>query len=125
MNKSGLVFPSVLRQTGTPLERIVVVCDTLDLPPGMCRLRTKGSSAGHRGLSSIIHVLNNSTFMRLFIGIGRPQDKEDVVSYVLGIPQGESALRINQALDLAVDSLLRLLREKPERVMNDLNVKNS
>ena len=124
MNRSGLVFPAVLRRTGVALEGIVVVCDTLDLPPGVCRLRRKGSSAGHRGLASIIDVLGTTDFKRLYIGIGHPGQKSEVISYVLGTPQSDR-VQIERGLETAAESILRLMGEPPERVMNDLNNKNS
>ena len=50
------------------------------------RLRGKGSAGGHIGMRSIITALNTETFPRLRIGIGRPNNPEDQVNYVLGEP---------------------------------------
>lgn len=49
MNKSG----AVLRYF--PALPLVVLCDQMDLPAGKIRLRRGGSSAGHRGLSSVMN----------------------------------------------------------------------
>ncbi|RPH54750.1 aminoacyl-tRNA hydrolase, partial [bacterium] len=43
MNRSGAIFPPLRPLAGD--GSLLVVCDTLDLPPGHCRLRHGGSSA--------------------------------------------------------------------------------
>lgn len=121
MNRSGAIFPGLLSKTTR--DRILVVCDTLDLPSGQCRLKRKGSSAGHRGLESIIQRIGSETFMRLYIGIGRPLDRSDTISYVLDVPGPEQEILIASGIEAAVKGILMLLRENPERVMNVLNSK--
>ncbi|MBT3271745.1 MAG: aminoacyl-tRNA hydrolase, partial [Spirochaetales bacterium] len=39
MNNSGVVLPGLLRRHKLGTENLVVVCDNLDLPAGMCRLK--------------------------------------------------------------------------------------
>ena len=119
MNRSGEIFPGLWSLAEGGEESLVVVCDTLDLPPGQCRLRRKGSSGGHKGLASIISSLGRSDFLRLVIGIGRPVD--GVVDFVLSRPQGREAELIDQGVAAAAAGILRLLAEEPEKVMNDLN----
>ncbi len=118
MNRSGSIF----RALGLPGDGVLlVVCDTLDLPPGVCRLRRGGSSAGHKGLASIIEVLGEADFLRLYIGIGRPARSEEVVDWVLGAPVGAEAELLRQGEQRAAEGVLALLREEPEKVMNVLN----
>jgi PTH1 family peptidyl-tRNA hydrolase len=117
MNRSGAIFPSLSADTGS----LLVVCDTLDLPPGVCRLRRGGSSAGHKGLASIIAALGRADFLRLYIGIGRPSSPAEVVDYVLGSPDGPEAELLEGGEKRAAEGVLALLREEPEKVMNVLN----
>jgi PTH1 family peptidyl-tRNA hydrolase len=59
-----------------------VIYDELDLPPGKLRMKTGGSTAGHKGLKSIeAHI--GREFRRMRIGIGHPGAKELVNGYVL------------------------------------------
>jgi PTH1 family peptidyl-tRNA hydrolase len=119
MNRSGAILSSL-----RPLEgdgSLLVVCDTLDLPPGQCRLRRGGSSAGHKGLVSIIAALGRSDFLRLYVGIGRPTRPEEVVDYVLGCPSGQEAEALQRGEERAAEGVLALLHEDPEKVMNALN----
>jgi PTH1 family peptidyl-tRNA hydrolase len=105
---------------GTPQD-LVIVCDTLDLPPGSCRLKTKGTSTGHRGLESVIRYLGTNEFVRLYIGIGRPSSKNEVIAHVLGEPSPHEQILINRAFERAEVGLLDLLEKTPEQVMNVLN----
>jgi PTH1 family peptidyl-tRNA hydrolase len=118
MNRSGAIFPALRPPTDGGL---LVVCDTLDLPPGSCRLRRGGSSAGHKGLASIIAALGDSDFLRLYIGIGRPSRPEEVVDFVLGCPEGPEAELLARGERRAAEGVLALLSEEPAKVMNVLN----
>lgn len=121
MNNSGSIFPEILTRTGADLQSILVVCDTIDLPVGQCRLKRKGSAAGQKGLASIIQRLGRQDFPRLFIGIGRPNDRSHVVDYVLSEPKGKEADTLEEALHIAADGVIRLQEEGLEKVMNVFN----
>lgn len=102
---------------------MVVLVDNMDIPPGECRLRLKGSSAGHNGIKSLMLHAGTGDFRRIFIGVGRPGPRGDVVKYVLGTPSGAEAEAVGEGVAGAADAVLRLLEEDPARVMNDLNRK--
>ncbi len=123
MNASGRVFREVMRETGLSPSEILVVCDSLDLSPGSCRFRLKGSAGGHKGLESIIRNIGTEDFMRLLVGIGRPAHKGEVIAYVLQRPRGGEATLIEQGIEKAADSVLLLFAEGPARVMNEINKK--
>ena len=121
MNRCGEPVAQLLRYTGCTVQDMIVVCDSLDLPVGVCRLRRRGASAGHKGLESIATSIKSQEFMRLAIGIGRPPARDQVVGYVLGVPHGEERAALDAAVIRAADGVLRLSREEAEKVMNDLN----
>jgi PTH1 family peptidyl-tRNA hydrolase len=123
MNNSGAVFPEVLARTGSDLHSILVVCDTMDLPVGQCRLKRGGSAGGQKGLASIIRRLGREDFPRLYIGIGRPNRRRDVVDYVLSDPKGREAETLEEAVYTAADGVIRFMDEGLERVMNVFNRK--
>jgi len=50
MNRSGQPVRSLLHYWRIARERLLVVLDDLDQPPGMLRLRAAGGSGGQRGL---------------------------------------------------------------------------
>jgi PTH1 family peptidyl-tRNA hydrolase len=94
-----------------PLERVVVVHDEIDLPFGEVRTRTGGGLAGHNGLKSLKRELGGAEFVRVRVGVGRPDstDPEIVSAYVLG------RFREN---DAQVGELLERACEQVERVVS-------
>lgn len=75
VNLSGEAVGKLVRKHGVKPERLIVVYDELDLPTGRIRLRLGGSS-GHNGIKSIIEHTGSEEFIRLRVGIGRPEDVE-------------------------------------------------
>lgn len=123
MNKSGLIIPAILSRTKESVSNLIVICDNLDLPPGTCRLKKGGSSGGQKGLESIIQVLGTTQFVRLFIGIGRPEKPNDVIDHVLSTPAGEERELIEDSVLKAALALIKLLDNDITKVMNELNRK--
>jgi PTH1 family peptidyl-tRNA hydrolase len=121
MNQSGRVFPEILRDTGLSISEILVICDNLDLSPGNCRFRLRGSAGGHKGLESIIRHLGTESFMRLTVGIGRPAYKGEVADHVLRRPRGEEAAHMEEGIHRAAAAVLLLLSKGPTEVMNEIN----
>ncbi len=123
MNNSGRAVKEALREAGSALSEMLVVCDSLDLSPGMVRLKLKGSSGGQKGLQSIVESLGAEDFMRITIGIGRPSHKGQVVDHVLGSPRRDEEELIASAVEKAAGAALMLLTESPTQVMNEVNRK--
>ncbi len=121
MNDSGKALAGILKAGRSGIGDCVVVCDTLDLPPGVCRLKRKGSSAGHRGLSSIIEHSGTEEFPRVFIGIGHPGHKEDVRDYVLSAPREMERALLDSTTHRVAEALISLLDQPFETVLNRLN----
>ncbi|MRI83383.1 MAG: aminoacyl-tRNA hydrolase [Nitratiruptor sp.] len=82
MNRSGMSVEAVARFYKIDPANIIVIHDDLDLPLGALRFKQGGSSGGHNGLASIDERLG-SDYVRVRIGIGRPRERSQVVSYVL------------------------------------------
>jgi PTH1 family peptidyl-tRNA hydrolase len=121
MNDSGRAVREAMRETGQDPSRLLVVCDSLDLSPGNLRFKLKGSSAGQKGLDSIIRAIGTQDFMRMWIGIGRPDRKGKVIGHVLGAPSKAEEELIDAAVERAAQAVLVLLSDGPTRVMNDVN----
>ena len=82
MNLSGESVQPCADFFKIPVENILVVHDELDLPFGTMAFKKGGGLAGHNGLKSISQRLGSRDFLRLRLGIGRP-DHGNVASYVL------------------------------------------
>lgn len=105
MNDSGKVIPFLNKQ-GIKAENILVVHDELEYKFGKIKIRFGGSARGHNGLRSIIQHCGKD-FYRLRFGIGRPEQKEMVGSYVLQ-NFTESAEELEKLIEQAVEILEEL-----------------
>ena len=83
MNLSGEAVKLLLKRYKLEVTDLLVVCDDLDLEFGRLKIRSQGSSAGHRGIRSIIDSLESDQFSRLRVGIGRPKNDSDNRDFVL------------------------------------------
>ncbi|MEN3185106.1 MAG: aminoacyl-tRNA hydrolase [Atribacterota bacterium] len=122
MNRSGegLCFFLTRRCFLTP--ELVVVHDDLDFPPGVIRIKRGGGSGGHRGVESIMAAWGSADFVRVRVGIGRPSFKEEVVEYVLSVPEGEEVRALVEGEKKAKEALRCIIEKGLERAMNCFNV---
>ena len=121
MNESGQVIPSLLSWANACATDLLVVYDNVDLSPGNCRLKLRGSAGGHNGLKSVARAVRGGDFMRLAVGIGKPYSGDEKVRHVLGRPSAEEARLIEQGVQNAAKAVTDLAEQGPEKVMNDLN----
>jgi PTH1 family peptidyl-tRNA hydrolase len=113
MNNSGSAL------AGYGAENLIVVHDDLDLPPGDVRVKVGGGAGGHNGLRSMIQHLGPD-FVRVRVGIGRPQVGMTVTDYVLS--RMDAAVR--DALPRAADAVEVVVEDGPEAAMNRFNARS-
>ncbi|MCR4676903.1 MAG: aminoacyl-tRNA hydrolase [Sphaerochaetaceae bacterium] len=82
MNLSGRSVQEAASFFRVKTEDILVVHDDIELDFGIIKLQKGGGMGGHNGLRSVKQTLSSDVFMRLRLGLGRPQIQE-VSSYVL------------------------------------------
>lgn len=121
MNLSGNAVGALARWYKVNLEDIIVIYDDMDLPVGKLRLRTKGSSGGHRGIESLLLQLGKEEFPRVRIGIGRPPQGWQVVDYVLARFTAEESPLISDALKKAADAAEGIVKLGLDKAMNRYN----
>jgi len=110
MNDAGRSVGPARGALKVPLDRVLVVHDEIDLPFGEVRTRLGGGLAGHNGLKSIKRELGSADFMRVRVGVGRPNstDPEIVSAHVLGRFR-EDDVQIAELVDRAVEHAERVV----------------
>ncbi|MDN4501268.1 aminoacyl-tRNA hydrolase [Alteromonadaceae bacterium BrNp21-10] len=121
MNLSGQAVAPYANFYRYDIDNILVAFDELDLPPGIAKFKTGGSSS-QNGIRDIVsRMANQKDFHRLRIGIGHPGHKQKVTGHVLGkAPNAEQQL-IEQAIDEAVRSTEILLTDGMVSAMQRLH----
>src|SRR3954463_13825170 len=86
MNESGNAAGPARGALKVDLDHVVAVQDEIDLPFGEIRVKLGGGLAGHNGLKSLKAGLGSPDFVRVRVGVGRPDttDPEIVSAHVLG-----------------------------------------
>jgi len=110
MNDSGKSVGPARGSLKVPLERVLVVYDEIDLPFGEIRARLGGGLAGHNGLKSLKRELGSADFLRVRVGVGRPDstDPEIVSAHVLG-RFAESPAEIGELIGRACEEIERIV----------------
>lgn len=121
MNLSGGPVAALRDFYRVPPERIVVVHDELDLPPGALRLKLGGGDNGHNGLRSLRAALGTGEFHRLRFGVGRPAGRQDPAVYVLRNFSALQRKELPLQLDRAADALEVLLEQGLASAQNRFN----
>jgi PTH1 family peptidyl-tRNA hydrolase len=124
MNLSGEAVSRLARKYRVKPQSITVIHDDLDLKPGQIRLRQGGSSAGHKGIESMIHCLGTRDFVRLKIGIGRPEkgsSEDDIVDYVRGELVPDEAKLMQAIMPRINEAIETLLTQGLDEAMNKFN----
>ncbi len=121
MNLSGRSVAPAVRFFKVPPEQLLVVHDEGDFDLGRLQARAGGGLAGHNGLRSIAQDLGTQDFLRLRIGVGRPErgDPRPLADYVLSNfdPHDDAEAIVARAAD-AVETIAREGLEPAQRDVN-------
>lgn len=123
MNLSGNAVRYWLDKLNIPIERLMIVCDDLNLPFGTLRMRKKGSDGGHNGLKNIQELIGTQEYSRIRMGIGNDFSKGGQVDFVIGEMSPEENDRIPQLCETVIEGIKSFVAAGPDRTMNSFNAK--
>jgi peptidyl-tRNA hydrolase, PTH1 family len=121
MHESGRSIHDAMRFFKLEPDSVLVVHDEGDLPIGRLQARMGGGLAGHNGLRSIAQHLGTPDFLRLRVGVGRPErgDRRPLATYVLAdFEPHEDPDRLVAAAADAVETLDAEGLEAAQRAIN-------
>jgi len=121
MNDSGRSVQAAARFFKVDRDAVLVVHDESDLATGRLQLRRGGGLAGHNGLRSVASGLGGPDFLRLRVGVGRPErgDPRPLADWVLSdfAPHDDAGAIVSRAAD-AVEALDAEGLEAAQRQVN-------
>ena len=106
MNLSGQSIAAVKKFY--KIDDVVVIHDDLDLPFGAIRFKMGGGHGGHNGLKSTDSLITKE-YLRIRIGIGRPEHKGEVASFVLAPYYEDQQQILQEQIAKAADAVEALL----------------
>jgi PTH1 family peptidyl-tRNA hydrolase len=109
MNNSGRAVKSLVDYFDVAYEDLLIIYDDVDIALGELRERAAGSSAGQKGMKSILENLGTEEVARIRIGIGK-DERIDTSDYVLGKIKKDERDQIETAINEAVQLILKRIR---------------
>jgi PTH1 family peptidyl-tRNA hydrolase len=123
MNLSGEAVKKLLGYFKIDLSDLIVIHDDLDLPFESIRIKEGGGHGGHKGLISIIDSLGSSDFIRIRLGIGKPERKEMVDGYVLEHFTNDQMKVLPDILARVCDAVVEVISSGTQPAMNQFNIR--
>ena len=122
MNNSGMAVQAIKEYYKLGIEDIIVIHDDIDLPFGTVKFKIGGGHGGHNGLRSIDSHIGKE-YIRVRIGVGKPQDKSDVANYVLDNFSKEELNKLPDIISHTIEAIKALKSEDIEQVKTKFTLK--
>jgi PTH1 family peptidyl-tRNA hydrolase len=121
MNESGRAIAEALHFFKIALGDLVVFHDEIDLPAAKVRVKTGGGNAGHNGLRSISAHCGNE-YMRVRLGVGRPDENKDVHAHVLSDFAKDEYPWVEALCETIADEVGLIVQRRPEEFQNRIHL---
>jgi len=129
MNLSGQSVSRLVKRFNIRPEDLIIIHDDLDLPLGKVRIRQGGRPGGHKGIESTIACLGISNFIRVRVGISRPDltgsadmDRDaEVINHVLSDFDASENKIVAEVMNKVNEAILCLISESLTAAMNRYN----
>ncbi|HZK34532.1 MAG TPA: aminoacyl-tRNA hydrolase [Bacillota bacterium] len=121
MNRSGESLLALRQWYKQEDSKIILVYDDIDLPSGVLRIRPSGSGGTHKGMQSIIHLLNTEDFPRVRVGVDKPPEGWDLADYVLSRFRDDEVGLVKDACQRAVLGIECIISMGIEQAMGRYN----
>lgn len=124
MNLSGEAVRPLADYYKIPSDKIIIVYDDADLPPGALRIRPHGGSGTHNGMRSVIYQLGTENFPRIRIGTGS-SELIPLEKFVLGKWTEAERPILAEAVQKAAEACETIVRTGLDDAMNKYNTRLS
>lgn len=123
MNLSGNAVRYYLQKLPITEERLIVICDDINLPFGTLRMRKSGSDGGHNGLRNIAETIGTQDYCRIRMGVGHDFHEGEQADYVLSDLTPDETDRMPDLCKKVIQGVQDWIFVGAERAMNVVNTK--
>ena len=121
MNLSGESIRECMDFYKIEPQDLLVIYDDIDIEPGIIKLRKQGGPGTHNGMKSVVKEIGTSKFSRIRIGIGTPEDKSNLIEYVIGAIEEEQIPLLEKAVEKAAEAVVEVIKNGIEIAMSKYN----
>jgi PTH1 family peptidyl-tRNA hydrolase len=111
MNLSGGPVSGLATFYSVDPAHVVVVHDEIDIPFNTVKLKLGGGEGGHNGLRDISKALASKDYLRVRVGVGRPQGRMETADYVVRDVSTTEKKDLPFLVDEAADAVELLIRD--------------
>ncbi len=119
MNLSGIPTKKIKDFFKIDDDKVIIIQDDIDVTLGTIKVRKNGGAGTHNGMKSIVEQLGNRKFYRIKIGIGKPEENQDLADFVLS--NIEDRTLIDEAVVMATNAVEMIVEEGIDKAMNQYN----
>ncbi len=123
MNLSGKSVIAVKNFFKIDIENIIVIHDDIDLPFSALRIKRGGGHGGHNGLKSIDQAIGKD-YIRVRMGVGKPEHRSQVVDFVLNDFSIEEEKIIDKWIEYTANTIKELQEKSVEEVKSRYSLKS-
>ena len=123
MNLSGEAIIKFVNYFKIDKKDIIVIYDDIDINTSVVKLRKKGIAGTHNGMKSVIENLNTEEFTRIRIGTGMPENKNELINYVISKLSKDEYNKLECGIELGVNAVIQILENGVDIAMNKINTK--
>lgn len=113
MNNSGIAVQAIMSFYKIAPADLIVIHDDIDIVFGNYKAQTNRSSAGHKGVGSIIEKLGTQDFTRIRVGTGKvdKQKQGDATDFVLNRFGLLERLKLKEVKNKILNNLQNILQK--------------
>ena len=121
MNLSGDSIIETIHFYKIELKDIIIIYDDMDVEVGNIKIRKKGGAGSHNGMKSVIQNIQSEEFTRIRVGIGKPEDNQDKINYVIEKISEEEKEKLNIGTEKAKEAVIDIIKYGVDFAMNQFN----
>jgi len=127
MNFSGQAVKKLVSNVKCQMSNVLVIHDDIDLPLGKIKIVKNRGAGGHKGVESIIKILETKNFIRFRIGvwpkslITQPTNHKIVEKFVLQkFNKGEEKM-VKEVIKKTIEAIEVAIKDRVEKAMDKYN----
>lgn len=122
MNLSGESVQPLMGFYKIPQDRLIVIHDDIDQPFNQMKIHKNRGHGGHNGIRSISGLLGSADYIRLKLGVGRPENPNfPVADYVLGKFSKEEFDVMPTFLNKGIDAIESIILDGVQKASTKFN----
>ncbi|MDD4996236.1 MAG: aminoacyl-tRNA hydrolase [Patescibacteria group bacterium] len=122
MNNSGQAVQIIQKKHKIKTENIIIIHDDIDISLGKIKIGQNHSSAGHKGVQSVIDHLKTKNFVRVRVGIKPANElKIPAEKFVLKNFSKKEKEMLKKVLKIIPEAIEIILKEGINRAMSRYN----